>query len=81
MLISVKLLTEYIIIIYALGYVVVTKTRNDPQRPTTIHNDPQRSHNNPQRPTAIFKRPGTILKRPTTIPQQKKPPKKKISKT
>ena len=22
---------------------VVTKTRNDPQRPTTIHNDPQRS--------------------------------------
>ena len=38
---------------------VVTKTRNGPQRPTTIHNDPQRSttihndpttiHNDPQR--------------------------------
>ena len=36
---------------------VVTKTRNDPQRPTTIHNDPQRS-------TTIFKQPRTISKRP-----------------
>ena len=28
-----------------LRYNVVTKTRNDPQRSTTIHNDPQRSSN------------------------------------
>ena len=56
-----------------LRYNVVTKTRKDPQRSTTIHNDPQR-------PTTIFKRPRTISKRPTTIPQQKKLPKKKISK-
>ena len=27
---------------------VVTKTRNDSRRPTTIHNDPQRPHNDPQ---------------------------------
>ena len=26
----------------------VTKTQNDPQRPTTIHNDLQRSHNHLQ---------------------------------
>ena len=66
---------------------VVTKTRNDPQRPTTthndpqrsttIHNDPQRSHNDPQRPTTTHNDPTTIPKRPTTIPQQKKPPNKK----
>ena len=40
-----------------LRQLVVTKTRNDPQRPTTIHNDPQR-------PTTIFKQPRTISKRP-----------------
>ena len=68
----------------------ITKSRNDPQRSTTIskrpttthndlkttHNDPQRSQNDPQRPTTISERPTTISKRPTTIPQQKKPPKK-----
>ena len=44
---------------------VVTKTRNDPQRSTTIHNDPQRptmTRNDPPRPT-------TIHNDPTTIPQ------------
>ena len=34
---------------FCLGNSVVTKTHNDPQRSTTIHNDPQRSHNDPQR--------------------------------
>ena len=31
--------------------IVVTKTRNEPQRATTTHNDPQRPHNDPQRST------------------------------
>ena len=48
---------------------VVTKTRNDPQRPTTTHNDPQRSttthndpttiHNDPQRSHNDPQQPGT----------------------
>ena len=41
---------------------VVTKTRNDPQWPTTIHNDPQRPttiHNDPQLSTTIPQRPTT----------------------
>ena len=44
---------------------VVTKTRNDPQRPTMTHNDPQRStttHNDPQRPH-------NYPQRSTTTPQ------------
>ena len=39
---------------------VVTKTRNDPQRPTTIHNDPQRPTTIPQRPTTTHNDPTTI---------------------
>ena len=42
---------------------VVTKTWNDPQRPTTIHNDPLRPHNDPLRPTTTHYDP----LRPTTI--------------
>ena len=81
-----------LVILFAEG--VVTKTRNDPQRSTTIHNDPQR-------PTTIHNDPTTIHNDPTTIhndlqtteddlktthndptsKKQKKPPKQKISKT
>ena len=35
----------------------VTKTRNDPQRPTTIHNDPQRPPTIPQRSTTTHNDP------------------------
>ena len=31
------------------SYLVVTKTRNDPQQSTTTHNDPTTTHNDPQR--------------------------------
>ena len=56
--------------------IVVTKTWNDPQRPTTTHYVPQRPtptpqrrttiHNDPQRPTTTHNDP----QRPTTTPQR-----------
>ena len=39
---------------------VTTKTRNHPQRPTTIHNEPKTIHNDPQRTQNDPQRPTTI---------------------
>jgi hypothetical protein len=63
---------------------VVTKTWNDLQRPTTIHNDPQRptttpqrphndpttTYNDPLRPTTTHYDPRTTHNDPTTTPQR-----------
>jgi hypothetical protein len=56
--------------IYPAIGIVVTETWNDPQRPTTTHNDPTTTHYDPQRPHNDPLRPNTIHndpQRPTTI--------------
>ena len=52
---------EYFAYIWPYYRIIVTKTWNDTQRPTTIDNDPQRSHNDP---TTTHNDP----RRPTTTP-------------
>ena len=66
---------EYFAYIWPCYRIIVTKTWNDTQRPTTIDNDPQRSHNDPQRPTTTHYDPITTHYDPTTTHNDPQRPK------
>ena len=50
---------EYFSYIWPYYRIIVTKTWNDTQRPTTIDNDPQRPHNDPKTTHNDPQRPAT----------------------
>ena len=62
-----KVYVEYFAYIWPYYRIIVTKTWNDTQRPTTIDNDPTTTHNDPQRPTTTPQRATTTKKPATTI--------------